>query len=166
MMSVTMCFVIIFIVFIIFTRSLVTAIMAIVLNIFPVCFTLGLKGWLGLPLDVITIVNGTSDDVLKNAKLMQLFLPVLRTDFSKCETYVYFSEEPLDCPITAFGGLQDSEVSYEDLAAWRNQTYGSFALRMFPGNHFFLHSAQTVFLQTISQELVRLSELIFGNQSS
>jgi len=54
--SVLFCFVIIFIIFIIFTRSLVYAIMAMIPNIFPVCFTLGLMGWFSIPLDVVTVV--------------------------------------------------------------------------------------------------------------
>ena len=63
--------------------------------------------------------------------------------------------EPLDSPMSAFGGLQDPIVSHDDLAAWRNQTRCSFSQRMFPGNHFFLQSAQALLLQAISQDLTQ-----------
>lgn len=44
-------------------------------------------------------------------------LPVLRADLAVCETYCYTAEDPLDCPISAYGGKQDSRVSNEDLKA-------------------------------------------------
>ncbi|MBV9389911.1 MAG: thioesterase [Chroococcidiopsidaceae cyanobacterium CP_BM_ER_R8_30] len=98
-------------------------------------------------------LNGTPKAVLENAELMQLFLPVLRADFSVLETYVYAQEPPLECPITAFGGLQDPEVNCEELEAWRQQTSSYFSLKMFRGDHFFIHSAQTLLLQSLSQQL-------------
>lgn len=104
--------------------------------------------------------NGTPQAVLENTELMRLMLPTLRADFAVCETYVYTHEEPLGCPISVFGGLQDREVSQSELEAWHKQTYNSFTLRMFAGHHFFLHSAQESLLEVMSQELThQLSEL-------
>lgn len=103
--------------------------------------------------------NGTPQAVLENAELMQLLLPILRADFAAIETYVYTSEPPLACPITAIGGLQDPEASCEELEAWHKQTSAAFSLQMFPGDHFFLHSAQPQLLQFLSQELDKLAEL-------
>jgi medium-chain acyl-[acyl-carrier-protein] hydrolase len=107
-------------------------------------------------------LNGTPESVLQNAELMQLVLPILRADFALVETYVYSTEAPLDCPISAFGGLEDGEVSHDDLTAWRDQTNSSFTLSMFPGNHFFLHSARSLILSTVSQELTRHLSRITG----
>jgi len=98
-------------------------------------------------------LNGTPESVLQNAELMQLLVPILRADFAICETHVYSSEEPLDCPISAFGGLEDGEVSHDALAAWREQTNSSFTLSMFPGNHFFVQSARSLILAAISQDM-------------
>ncbi len=98
-------------------------------------------------------LNGTPEAVLQNVELMQLLLPILRADFAVLETYVYISEPPLACPISVFGGLQDLEVSYEGLEAWREQTSASFSLEMLPGDHFFIHSAQPLLLKSLAQEL-------------
>ncbi|MBW4678528.1 MAG: thioesterase II family protein [Microcoleus vaginatus WJT46-NPBG5] len=103
--------------------------------------------------------NGTPQAVLENAELMHLLLPILRADFAAIETYVYASEPPLECPITAFGGFQDPEASCDELAAWCEQTSAAFSLQMFPGDHFFLHSAQSQLLQFLSQELHKLADL-------
>ncbi len=99
-------------------------------------------------------LNGTPEEVLKNAELMQVMLPILRADFSICETYTYTDEKPLNCPISAFGGLGDEEVSKDDMAAWRKQAAGFFRLRMFEGDHFYLNSTQEVLLGAIMQDLL------------
>src|SRR2546421_56050 len=95
-------------------------------------------------------LNGTPEAVVQNPELMMLVLPILRADFALYETYVYLTEEPLNCPISAFGGLQDNRLGRDDLVAWRDQTRMSFSLDMFPGNHFFLHTAQTLLLSVLS----------------
>lgn len=98
-------------------------------------------------------LNGTPPAVLDNAELMQLFLPILRADFALLETYIYTPEPPLECPIIVFGGLQDSEVSYDELQAWQEQTNTNFNLHMFAGDHFFLHSAQSLLLEELAKHL-------------
>ncbi len=107
--------------------------------------------------------NGTPEAVLENAELMQLLLPTLRADFAVVETYAYTPEQPLDCPITAFGGLDDREVSSNELEAWREQTKASFVLKMFPGDHFFLDSAKPLLLQSLSQKLHQIVQDV-GNE--
>lgn len=99
--------------------------------------------------------NGTPGAVLENNELMELMLPILRADFAICETYTFKDEPPLSCPISALGGLQDETVSRNDLAAWQEQTTGTFRLRMFSGDHFYLHSDRLQLLTTLSQELAQ-----------
>lgn len=101
-------------------------------------------------------LNGTPKLILQHTEFMQLFLPVIRADFSVCETYLYSPKPPLDCSISAFGGAQDHVISYKQLAAWREQTCGSFILQLFPGDHFFLQSARPLLLQVISRQLTCL----------
>lgn len=98
-------------------------------------------------------LNGTPREVLENAELMQLVIPLLRADFEVCQNYQYTDETPLDCPISAFGGLQDQEVSSAMVEAWQEQTNGSFRMWMLPGDHFFVNSTQPHLLRILSQEL-------------
>jgi len=97
--------------------------------------------------------NGTPKEVLENAELMEIFLPVLRADFTMNETYVYKPGPPLDCPITAFGGKTDPRVSVDELHAWDRMTLQEFSMVFFPGDHFYLHSEQAILLKTISTKL-------------
>lgn len=97
--------------------------------------------------------SGTPDAVLDHPDFVKIFVPLLRADFSICETYSYREHPAVDCPISVFGGLQDNDVARNELAAWEAQTNDRFSLRMFPGNHFFLHSAQTSLLSALSEDL-------------
>jgi surfactin synthase thioesterase subunit len=98
-------------------------------------------------------LKGTPPELLNNADLMELTLPMLRADFALYETYTYASDEPLNLPISAFAGQHDREVPPNDIAAWRAQARGTFVLRILPGDHFFLHSAQPAVLQAVAKDL-------------
>ena len=98
-------------------------------------------------------LNGTPQTVLDNPELLQLLLPVLRADLTLDEVYRYTRTSKLTCPITVLSGLQDPETSKADLCGWREHTTGSFSLNFFPGDHFFIHTAQTAVLKTLTQGL-------------
>jgi medium-chain acyl-[acyl-carrier-protein] hydrolase len=110
-------------------------------------------------LDEIRELNGTPEAVLRNEELLQLLIPILRADFAVCETYEYAREAPLDCPIVAFGGSEDADVSQEDLAAWSEQTTSSFSHRIFPGAHFYLLDEIGALLDEVSRHLDRITAL-------
>lgn len=107
-------------------------------------------------LEELRRLNGTPAEVLEHPELMQLMKPLLRADFEVSETYTYTPTAPLDCLITAFGGLDDPEAKRTELKAWCERTTASFALQMFPGDHFFLHTSQPDLLQAIGNQLQRL----------
>jgi medium-chain acyl-[acyl-carrier-protein] hydrolase len=98
-------------------------------------------------------LNGTPPEVLAHQELMQLLIPLLRADFAICETYAYTEAPPLACPILALGGLADAHVARADLEAWRPQTSAGFALRMLPGDHFFLNAERHLLLRLLAREL-------------
>jgi medium-chain acyl-[acyl-carrier-protein] hydrolase len=98
-------------------------------------------------------LRGTPTEVLEHPELMQLLSPPLRADFSLAETYAYAPGPRLNCPISAFGGLQDEEVGREELEGWKEQMTGRFKLRMMPGNHFFLNDVQQPLLRSIAEDL-------------
>lgn len=103
-------------------------------------------------------LNGTPEEALENARLMRQVLPTLRADFAVCETYRYRDDAPLDCPITALGGLRDPMTSRDDLAAWQRHTRGAFIQRMFPGDHFFMHGTHAQLMYTMTPTLIGLAD--------
>ncbi|MBA3471507.1 MAG: thioesterase [Herpetosiphonaceae bacterium] len=101
-------------------------------------------------------IDGTPKEVLEQHELMQLMLPILRADFTICDTYVFQPGAPLPCSISAFGGFQDPMVKRNDIAAWREHTSAEFFVHMFPGGHFFLQTSQVAFIKTLVQDLAQI----------
>jgi len=97
--------------------------------------------------------NGTPAEVLEDPELMELVLPVLRSDWALCESYIFTPQPPFSFPITAFGGLEDRGVPRRYIEGWREHTTGPFVLRMLPGNHFFLNTSRLLLLEAIAKEL-------------
>jgi medium-chain acyl-[acyl-carrier-protein] hydrolase len=110
-------------------------------------------------IDELRRLNGTPREVLEHPELLQLMLPILRVDFEFCQTYSYTPTAPLNCPIFVFGGLQDEDVPRNHLEAWRDQTTSALTLRMFPGDHFFLHANQSLLLRALSTDLYQLTQM-------
>ncbi|WP_217270696.1 thioesterase II family protein [Kroppenstedtia pulmonis] len=97
--------------------------------------------------------NGTPEEILQNEGMMEVMMPILRADFAVAETYRHFPGQPLECPITAFGGLKDKDVNLSELDAWRKHTNRRFTACFFPGNHFFLHPQEKSILKQMSRHL-------------
>ena len=97
--------------------------------------------------------HGTDEAILQNNELMELFLPVLRADFSIYESFVYTPAPAFKYPISAFGGRDDSEVSMASLIAWKKHTSSTFGLHQFPGGHFFLLDREEQLAHIIHHEM-------------
>lgn len=97
--------------------------------------------------------DGVPSPLLREAELLRLLLPALRADLAAMETYAPTEGEPLDCPISVFGGTGDTSIHRDDLLAWRAHTRGRFRLRMFPGNHFYLRGQQEALLRAVLEDL-------------
>ena len=101
---------------------------------------------------------GTPAAVLENKQLMEVFLPILRADFTVDETYVFQEKAPLDCPITAFVGADDPEAKEEEMKAWKDHTSGAFKLEILEGDHFFLQTQREPLLEHIAAIVKRMGE--------
>jgi surfactin synthase thioesterase subunit/glycosyltransferase involved in cell wall biosynthesis len=103
--------------------------------------------------DALRRLQGTPREVLDNPNLMQLILPALREDAAIYRNYIYAEEPPLDCPIRAYGGSDDPNVSPAHLEAWALETTAAFAVRLFPGGHFYLQTHRAEFLAALALDL-------------
>jgi medium-chain acyl-[acyl-carrier-protein] hydrolase len=101
-------------------------------------------------------LKGTPEELLDNDELLRFMLPVLRADFELAQTYQYYEEFPLSCPITAFGATDDEESQDGRLDGWRIHSTKRFGRHILDGDHFFLHSAQDRLLTILGMELSRV----------
>lgn len=99
-------------------------------------------------------LNGLPDEILQNQELLQIFLPILRADFSLCDSFVYREDQHLSCPVIVFGGLDDPNISSQELYSWRQITEGFFKIYRLPGDHFYLLRQEEI--------LTRILTLLFN----
>jgi surfactin synthase thioesterase subunit len=104
-------------------------------------------------LEELRLLNGVPPELLENEEWVPLALPALRADAALYRNYVYAEAPPLDCPIRAYGGLDDERISRPQIKAWAEQTTKDFSLQMFPGGHIFLKTHQAEFLKALSRDL-------------
>lgn len=98
--------------------------------------------------------NGIPSEILQNNELIGLSLPTIRADFEMLETYQYQPAAPLNCPLIALGGTDDSRVSRERLAGWSMHTKTSFESQFFAGDHFFITTASESVLKFMEGKLL------------
>jgi surfactin synthase thioesterase subunit/glycosyltransferase involved in cell wall biosynthesis len=103
--------------------------------------------------DALRRLQGTPREVLDNPTLLQLILPALREDAAIYRNYIYAEEPPLHCPIRAYGGSDDPNVHRQHLEGWAAETTAAFAVRVFPGGHFYLQTHRQEFLAALALDL-------------
>jgi medium-chain acyl-[acyl-carrier-protein] hydrolase len=98
--------------------------------------------------------GGVPSELLNSSDLLALLIPALRADLAALETFQPSNGVLLPCPISAFGGTQDSAVPRSHLEAWRDRTDGRFRVRLFPGDHFYLDSQRAALLADLSTTMM------------
>lgn len=93
--------------------------------------------------------------VQQSPDLLELMLPVLQADFALIESYQYQAGPPLPCPISAFGGQDDSRIGLADLQGWDQHTAGTFSVRILAGDHFYFNQDPTPLHLTMTTDLIR-----------
>jgi medium-chain acyl-[acyl-carrier-protein] hydrolase len=98
-------------------------------------------------------LNGLPAKALKRRRALEAFLPSLRADYQINDTYVPTVDTPLDCPVHAYAADGDPVAGPDDVAGWRHATTGTFRLRVFVGDHFYLRDAPPVLTEAILADL-------------
>jgi medium-chain acyl-[acyl-carrier-protein] hydrolase len=103
--------------------------------------------------DFIDIIDrrygGIPSVLLVDDGLMKALLPAIRADFKILERYRASDRQPLNCPISVFGGRDDTATPLSTLEAWREYTTHDFHLSMFDGGHFYLNSQKSLLIDQI-----------------
>jgi medium-chain acyl-[acyl-carrier-protein] hydrolase len=98
-------------------------------------------------------LEGFPAEALDDPALVGAILPALTADAALYRNYAYAEDTPLGFPVRAYGGSDDPNVRPEDLEGWAGQTSASFAMRLFPGGHFFLHAGREAVLDALAEDL-------------
>jgi medium-chain acyl-[acyl-carrier-protein] hydrolase len=88
--------------------------------------------------------------------MLALLLPVLRADLKLLETYHFQTEAPLNIPLYALGGADDTVAGRENILAWEQHTTADWASQFFNGGHFYFREGdQTPFFNYLRASLDR-----------
>jgi surfactin synthase thioesterase subunit len=98
-------------------------------------------------------LGGTDERVLAHPALVSRMLPVLRNDYAAVLGYQYQPGDVVSCGVTALVGDRDPHTTIHDAQAWTAMTTGGFALRAFPGGHFYLNTQRGSLVSALSQRL-------------
>lgn len=91
-------------------------------------------------------------DAREDPELARLLLSGYRADLTILRDYGCPSGAPVDCPVVAVGGDQDTRTAAE-LSQWRDHTTRTFQLSMLPGDHFYLRGQRSALLRIITAAL-------------
>ncbi|MDA1578604.1 thioesterase II family protein [Bacillus tropicus] len=104
--------------------------------------------------DVILNLNGTPKEILNNQQLMDIFIPILRSDFKLIEEYKFSNElYKLNTCITAMYGKVD-DVTEEYMKKWCEFTSRDTVVYGYPGDHFFINENYIDIINLINSTLV------------
>jgi medium-chain acyl-[acyl-carrier-protein] hydrolase len=95
--------------------------------------------------------NGIPDFVLNNQEMLDLFLPIIRADFTLLESYQYQTSIPLANTIIALAGKDDPKITIENVAKWSNHTSGNFTHHVLAGDHFFIKTSENKIFEIIKE---------------
>jgi len=94
-----------------------------------------------------------SDSILENDQVFNEMLPSLRADILLGKNYDYNEAAPLDCPIVAFAGKDDSVFNEEQIKEWEKHSTSDFSFNWVEGGHMFCRDSKEELLETIKEEL-------------
>jgi surfactin synthase thioesterase subunit len=88
-------------------------------------------------------MGGTKTSRMQDAKFLDYFLPLVRTDLTACETFRP-AHGTLRCPVSVWGGSDDWYARPEDVTRWRQFAGAAFRSQIFDGGHFFTNDEAVV----------------------
>lgn len=82
------------------------------------------------------LYGGLPLEIAENPEHLAFFLPVLRADLALFEKYEAGGDVEVTCPISVFGGADDTSVPPDTLCAWSAHTTHDVDVLTLPGGHF------------------------------
>ncbi|WP_143317582.1 thioesterase domain-containing protein [Clostridium sp. HBUAS56017] len=99
--------------------------------------------------------GGTPNEVVENKELMDLVLPILKSDFRMLEEYICAKKERLiECNVAVLFGKQD-KITLDELKGWGKFVNKEINFYPFEGDHFFINHEYEKIIGIIEEKLLR-----------
>jgi surfactin synthase thioesterase subunit len=104
-------------------------------------------------IDRLQQLGGVPIEILEDLELMDLLMPMLRSDFRLAESYALAHNTKLPIPITALYGETDPYANKVSSMRWSRFTSEKFQQIALPGGHFFINE-QINLLKNIVKDVI------------
>jgi len=100
-------------------------------------------------------IGGLPKEILAHKDLLDMYYPILKSDFKAIEEYKYNKMEKLFtipihiCMGTEEIGEGEEKTSISNMKAWRNETNSSCTFELLQGDHFFIFKHPKALVQKI-----------------
>ncbi len=99
-------------------------------------------------------LGGTPREFFEHPELLEIFLPMLRSDFKNNETYEpQAGQTPVTANCTVLWGVED-DMEAAEVKEWERYFNGDCAVYDFNGGHFFIHDYKEDIARIINQKLM------------
>lgn len=116
------------------------------------------KKWSKLPdeefMERLNSLGGIESGLLHNKEFLDLYIPILKADFSILENYQFnHKDRSINSDLVIFSATNDQYISREKLNDWATFTSKEAIFHEFEGNHFFINEYSTDVIHLINQQL-------------
>ncbi len=99
-------------------------------------------------------LGGTPREFFEHPELLEIFLPMLRSDFKNNEIYEPAAgQAPIDSNCTVWWGVED-DMEAPEVKEWERYFSGDCTVYDFNGGHFFIHDYKEDLGRIINQKLM------------
>ncbi|MDA1677507.1 thioesterase II family protein [Bacillus cereus group sp. TH152-1LC] len=99
-------------------------------------------------------MGGTSDSFFNDNKLLEMFIPVLMTDFKIAEEHIYKKRKKLiDSELVILNGKDDEGTDSGEIKEWEAYTNKTCNVYEFDGGHFYLNEQLSDVINIINQHM-------------
>ncbi len=104
-------------------------------------------------------LGATPAAVFQEKALLEIYLPILRADYTLIEQYRYREGGArLSCDLTVLHGTEE-DLTPEYLEGWRLHTSGNYRRMSFPGGHFYMNEQTRQVAEWLNRTLLREVQL-------
>lgn len=110
--------------------------------------------------EAVLSLGVTPPEIFKNLELKEIFIPLLRSDFTIAETFVERPQIiPLQCNISALIG-EEEEITSNEAEQWKLHTTEKCSVHFIEGDHFFLLKQLQEVIDIINSNLIKTNYAI------
>ncbi|MBU3109711.1 thioesterase II family protein [Clostridium gasigenes] len=105
-------------------------------------------------IDNVIELGGTTKEIAENNELLELFIPILRSDFKLLETYIYtHRNDKIGCNVSILNG-KDDDITKNEILGWKDLSDGGLNIYNFDGDHFFINDNIEKIVRIINNTLL------------